>query len=79
MTKGLKAMKSNRPKLIAGGNWNNAANAGYRCRNANNYRWNTNSNIGGRFAADTGNRANSWLDLPALSKRAKYITEGPDG
>ena len=40
--------------LIAGGNWNNAANAGSRSRNANNYRWNTNTNIGARFASDTG-------------------------
>ena len=40
--------------LIAGGNWSNAANAGSRSRNANNYRWNTNTNIGCRFGADTG-------------------------
>ena len=41
-------------QLLAGGNWNNAANAGSRSRNANNYRWNTNTNIGARFASDTG-------------------------
>jgi len=40
--------------LIAGGNWDNGVNAGSRSRNANNYRWNTNSNIGCRFCADTG-------------------------
>ncbi len=40
--------------LLAGGNWNNAAYAGSRCRNANNYRWNTNTNIGSQFASDTG-------------------------
>ena len=36
--------------LLAGGNWNNGSNAGSQCRNANNYRWNTNSNIGRHFA-----------------------------
>jgi len=43
--------------LLAGANWNNGTNAGSRARNANNYRWNTNSNYGCRFAADTGLRA----------------------
>ena len=42
-------------KLIAGGNWNNGTNCRSQSRNANNYRWNTNSNIRGRFTADTGN------------------------
>jgi len=57
--------------LLAGGNWNNGTNAGSRARNANNYRWNTNTNIGTRFAADTGFIAelNSWLDLSALPAR----------
>lgn len=41
-------------KLLAGGNWNNAANCGSRYRNANNYRWNANTNIGARFVSDTG-------------------------
>lgn len=36
--------------LIAGGNWSNGANCGSQSRNANNYRWNTNANIGCRFA-----------------------------
>jgi hypothetical protein len=40
-------------KLIAGGNWNNAAYCGSRYRNANNYRWIANTNIGGRFVSDT--------------------------
>ena len=34
--------------LLAGGNWNNAANCGSRSRNANNVRSNVNTNIGGR-------------------------------
>ena len=40
--------------LIAGGNWNNATNAGSRYRNANNYRWNPYTSIGSRLASDTG-------------------------
>jgi hypothetical protein len=40
--------------LHAGGNWNNAANASSQARNANNYRWNTNTNISGRSLADSG-------------------------
>lgn len=32
--------------LIAGGNWNNGANAGARAVNCNNYPWNVNANIG---------------------------------
>lgn len=40
--------------LLAGGNWNNGTNCGSRYRNANNYRWNTNSNIGARRRSDTG-------------------------
>lgn len=35
-------------ELHAGGNWNNGSNCGPRCRNANNSRWNTNTNIGSR-------------------------------
>jgi retron-type reverse transcriptase len=35
-------------RLLAGGNWNNGTNCRSRARNANNYRWNTNSNIGAR-------------------------------
>ena len=34
--------------LLASGNWSNGTDAGSRCRNANNYRWNTNTNIGRR-------------------------------
>ena len=34
--------------LHAGGNWNNAANCGSRCRNSNNVRSNVNTNISGR-------------------------------
>ena len=66
-------------RLHAGGNWNNGTNCGSRCRNANNYRWNSNSNIGARFASDTGllMERNSWLDLLALFRAtgAKYTTE----
>jgi hypothetical protein len=43
--------------LNAGGNWNTGSNAGSRYRNANNYRWNTNTNIGRQFAADPDFRA----------------------
>ncbi len=55
-------------KLIAGGNWNNAANCGSRCRNANNYRWNTNTNIGARFVSDTGllSETPGWISWPCL-------------
>jgi len=41
-------------KLLAGGNWNNGTNCRSRCRNANNYRWNTNANIGTRRCTETG-------------------------
>lgn len=40
--------------LHAGSNWNNGTNCGSQCRNANNYRWNTNTNIGTQFLADPG-------------------------
>jgi hypothetical protein len=39
-------------KLIAGGNWSDAANAGSRCRRASYYRWTAVTHIGGRPAAD---------------------------
>ena len=39
-------------KLLAGGNWSNAALAGSRSRATNNARWNTNSYIGARFAVE---------------------------
>jgi len=52
-------------KLLAGGNWTNATNAGSRYRNANNYRWNTNSNIGARFASDTGSKQQLHLAGPS--------------
>ena len=38
--------------LIAGGNWNNGANAGARAVNCNNYPWNVNTNNGVRGACD---------------------------
>ena len=38
-------------KLIAGGFWSNGSICGSRARGANLYRWNTNANIGCRFAA----------------------------
>jgi len=67
--------------LIAGGNWDNGVNCGSRGRNANNYRWNTNSNIGCRFCADTGECAeiksiNSWLDALALPFQGKIHNGG---
>ena len=39
-------------KLLAGGNWNNAAICGSRCRLANVFRWNSASNCGARFVAE---------------------------
>jgi hypothetical protein len=38
--------------LLAGMNWNNGTNCGSQSQNANNYRWNTNSNISAQFLAD---------------------------
>lgn len=68
-------------KLIAGGNWNNGANCGSRSRNANNYRWNTNTNIGCRFCADTGEGCGVKLlaGCISLAQKAKYTTEGWEG
>lgn len=37
-------------KLLAGGNWYNAAYAGSRSRSASSYRWDASASIGGRFA-----------------------------
>ena len=42
-------------KLHAGSNWNNGTNCRSQSRNANNYRWNTNTNIGSQFLTDPGN------------------------
>lgn len=39
-------------KLLAGGAWNNATNAGSRARYANYFRWGATANIGGRPVAD---------------------------
>lgn len=38
--------------LICGGNWNNGVHCGSRAVNANNYPWNSNTNIGGRGVCD---------------------------
>lgn len=38
-------------KLLAGGDWSNAANAGSRARNAGIYRWSTYAGTGVRLAA----------------------------
>ena len=40
-----------------GGNWDNGANAGLFCANANNAPSNANSNIGARLANDSGQKA----------------------
>jgi len=58
---------------IVGGNWNNTSNAGVFAVNLNNYRTNTNTNIGARDSiakpettkVDTGNRGRG---CPALSE-----------
>lgn len=39
-------------KLLAGGNWSDAANAGSRSRSTNNSRWTTYSHLGARFAVE---------------------------
>ena len=57
--------------LLAGSYWDNGAYCGSRSRNANNYRWNTNTNIGRRAGVDTGENkgvGNSWLNTKALSQ-----------
>lgn len=38
--------------VLLGGNRDNGANAGSRCSNWNNYVWNSNWNIGSRFACE---------------------------
>ncbi len=43
---------TNDVKLIAGGNWVNAAIAGSRCRDAGYYRWTANAALGARFVAE---------------------------
>ncbi len=40
--------------LHTSGNWTNGTNCRSRSQNANNTRWNTNSNIGSRRHSDTG-------------------------
>ena len=55
--------------LLAGMNWNNGANCRSQGQNANNYRWNTNSNIGARFLADP--RIIMQLLTPMVTKLAK--------
>ena len=52
-------------KLLAGGNWNNGANCRSQSRNANNYRWNTNTNIRARLLTDPGNTKNNSRKLLA--------------
>ena len=55
--------------LLAGSNWDNGTNCRSRSRNANNYRWNTNTNIGRRAGVDTGaGVSNPWLNTKALSQ-----------
>jgi formylglycine-generating enzyme required for sulfatase activity len=39
-------------QLLAGGDWHNGADCGSRSRYAANYRWSTNTNVGGRFLAE---------------------------
>lgn len=39
-------------KLLAGGYWASATNAGSRCRNAHYFPWNTSTNCGARFACE---------------------------
>jgi hypothetical protein len=50
-------------ELLAGGNWNNGTNCGSRSRNANNYRWNTNTNISAQFAT----RIQGYYELNSLA------------
>jgi hypothetical protein len=63
--------------LIAGGNWNNGTNASSRYRNANNYQWNANTNIGSQFTSEIENLI--YLNLTALLHEVvKYTKEGFD-
>jgi len=72
---------ANHGELIAGANWNNGLNSGSQARNANNWRWNANSNIAGQFAADTGlSDTPGWIRRPCRGvSPAKYKKEGTMG
>ena len=63
--------------LLAGMNWNNGTNCGSQRQNANNYRWNANSNISTRFLVNPGAvefltpmeelvKPTPWLELNSL-------------
>lgn len=45
-------LRVNKIAVKLGGNRTNGVNAGSRCSNWNNYVWNSNSNIGARFASE---------------------------
>ncbi len=52
-------------KLLAGAVWDRGSYCGSRARCANSSRWNANTNIGGRFAADTGSGLTpGWIRRP---------------
>ena len=56
--------------LLASGNWNNETNCGSQCQNANNHRWNTNTNISARFLVDPG-------AMKFLTPMGKLVTPTP--
>jgi len=70
-------------ELHAGGNWTNASNASSQARNANNYRWNVNTNIGAQFATRIQGckecEPNSLAGLLALFLRFKLRSKIHDG
>ena len=67
-------------ELHAGGNWTNASNASSQARNANNYRWNVNTNIGAQFATRIqGYEPNSLAGLLALFLRFKLRSKIHNG
>jgi len=66
--------------LLAGAAGRNGSNSGSRARNANNYRWNTNSNIAGQFAADTGvSNTPGWTGQPCRDYPGKTHNGGAGG
>ena len=61
--------------MLAGANWNNGTNSRSQARNANNYRWNTNTNISGRLASDTGFTILSKLPAGLTNPAPNYMEQ----
>ena len=60
--------------LIAGGNWNNGANAGARAVNCNNYPWNVNGNIVFMLAVDMLIKVNLIGFIPEAARNQLGLT-----